>query len=171
MKTKKASESYTFKTEMVLPNDTNTLGNLMGGKLMHWIDIIAAISAQKASNRTVVTASVDNISFNSPILLGEIVELEAQVTRAFNSSMEVWVSVKATDLRTGNCRPCNTAYLTFVAVDQNGNPIPVTQVEPEGKMEETRFEEALQRREMRLFLAGRIELDESTELKKILRKS
>ncbi len=156
---------------MVLPNDTNTLGNLMGGKLMHWIDIIAAIAAQKASNRTVVTASVDSISFNSPILLGEIVELEAQVTRSFNTSMEIRVSVKATNLRTGESRPCNIAYLTFVAVDQNGNPIPVTNIIPENEQEETWFEEALQRREMRLFLAGRIEIDESQELKKILRKS
>jgi acyl-CoA hydrolase len=171
MKTKKASESYTFKTEMVLPNDTNTLGNLMGGKLMHWIDIIAAISAQKASNRTVVTASVDSVSFNSPIHLGEIVELEAQVTRSFNTSMEILVNVKATNLTTGASRPCNEAYLTFVAVDQNGNPIPVNQVTPETELEKTRYEEALQRREMRLFLAGRIEIDESEELKKILRKS
>lgn len=156
---------------MVLPNDTNTLGNLMGGKLMHWIDIIAAIAAQKASNRTVVTASVDSISFNSPILLGEIVELEAQVTRAFTTSMEIRVNVKATNLTTGASRPCNEAFLTFVAVDQNGNPIPVNKIEPEGKVEKTRYEEALQRREMRLFLAGRIDLDESKELKKILRKS
>jgi len=171
MKTKNVSESYTFSTEMVLPNDTNTLGNLMGGKLMHWIDIIAAIAAQKASNRTVVTASVDSVTFNSPIHLGEIVELEAQVTRSFTTSMEVRVSVQATNLTTGNSRPCNIAYLTFVAVDQSGNPIPVNQVLPQEEKEKTWYEEALQRREMRLFLAGRIQLEESEQLQKILRKS
>jgi acyl-CoA hydrolase len=168
MKTKKAKLTYTFKTEMVLPNDTNTLGNLMGGKLMHWIDIIAAIAAQRASNRTVVTASVDSVDFNSAILLGEIVELEAQVTRAFNTSMEVRVSVQATNLTTGTSRPCNVAYLTFVAVDQNGNPIPVNKIEPETKKEQQWYDEALERRELRLFMAGRIDIDDSQELKKKL---
>ncbi len=167
MKTKKAAETYTLKTEMVLPNDTNTLGNLMGGKLMHWIDIIAAIAAQKASNRTVVTASVDTIDFNSPIKLGEIVLLEAQVTRAFTTSMEIRVNVHTENLTTGERRPSNIAFLTFVAVDQSGNPIPVNQIEAETEEEKEWFDDALRRRELRLFLAGRIKIDDSEQLQKL----
>jgi acyl-CoA hydrolase len=164
MKTKKASETYTLKTEMVLPNDTNNLDNLRGGKLMHWIDIIAAIAAQKASNRTVVTASVDNIKFDKPIQRGEIVILEAQVTRAFNSSMEVRVGVRTENLFTGASRQSNEAYLTFVAVDQSGNPIPVNKVEPETEEEKIWYKEALQRREIRLFLSARLTLKDSEHL-------
>lgn len=167
MKTKKASETYTLKTEMVLPNDTNNLDNLRGGKLMHWIDIIAAISAQKASNRTVVTASVDNIKFDQPIKRGEIVILESQVTRAFNSSMEVRVGVRTENLFTGDSRQSNEAYLTFVAVDQSGNPIPVNKIEPETENEQRWYKEALQRREIRLFLSGRLTLNDSEHLCKL----
>lgn len=167
MKTKKSVDTYTLKTEMVLPNDTNNLDNLMGGKLMHWIDIIAAICAQKSSNRTVVTASVDTISFDSPIRKGEIVILEAQVTRSFNTSMEIRVEVHTENLFTSERRKSNIAYLTFVAVDQSGNPIPVTKVVPETDMEKQWYEEALQRREIRLFLAGRMKISDSERLCKL----
>lgn len=164
MKSKKAAETYTLKTEMVLPNDTNNLDNLRGGKLMHWIDIIAAIAAQKASNRTVVTASVDNIKFDHPIKRGEIVILEAQVTRAFTTSMEVRVEVHTENLFTGDRRQSNEAYLTFVAVDQSGNPIPVHHIEPETEIEHQWYAEALQRREIRLFLSGRLQMKDSQQL-------
>src|SRR3989337_3977457 len=91
-------ESFTTMTELVLPNDTNTLNNLMGGRMMHWLDIVSAISAQKHSNRIVVTASVDNVSFKNSIKLGNVISLAAQLTRAFNSSMEVHVNVWSEDI-------------------------------------------------------------------------
>lgn len=164
MKARRVAETYTHKTEMVLPNDTNTLGNLRGGSLMHWIDIIAAIAAQKACNRTVVTASVDSIDFRHPIRLGDIVILEAYVTRCFNTSMEIRVSVRAENLTTGQALDSNVAYLTFVAVDQSGNPIPVNPVIPETEEQKNWHEEALRRRELRLLLAGRIKVNESEYL-------
>src|SRR5215203_1042149 len=100
-KKKNPRESFVSMTELILPNDTNTLNNLMGGRLMHWMDIVSAIAAQKHSNRIVVTASVDNISFRSPIRLGNVVTLKAKVTRAFTSSMEVRIDVEAEDAPSG----------------------------------------------------------------------
>jgi acyl-CoA hydrolase len=170
MRTKNASETFVSRTELVLPNDTNTLGNLMGGKVLHWMDIITAISAQKASNRVVVTASVDFVEFKSPIKLGEIVILESKVTRAFTSSMEVKVDVWAENLQTGEKRKSNSAYYTFVAVDQSGNPIPVNQITPESEEEILLHDEALARRELRLLLAGRIKSSEATAWQRILDK-
>lgn len=168
MRNKTISETFVTRTELVLPNDTNTLGNLMGGRLMHWMDIITAISAQKCSNRIVVTASVDFVEFKSPIKLGEIVLLEAKVTRCFNSSMEVKVDVWAENLQTEEKRKSNSAYFTFVAVDQNGNPIPVNQVIPETQEEKELFESAMARREMRLLLAGKIKTQDANIWRKIL---
>jgi acyl-CoA hydrolase len=166
MKVKKVSDSYTLKTEMVLPNDTNTLGNLMGGKLLHWMDVISAISAQRASNRTVVTVAVDFVEFKSSIPLGSIVILEARVTRTFSTSMEVRIDVAVENLQTGTRFSSNTAFYTFVAVDQSGSPIPVTQLEPETEEEKLWHEQALERREMRLLLAGRLKAEDTTVLKK-----
>jgi acyl-CoA hydrolase len=117
-KTKKPNDSQVSMTELVLPNDTNTLNNLMGGRLMHWMDIVSAIAAQRHSNRIVVTASVDNISFRQPILLGNVVTLRAKVTRAFNSSMEIRIDVESEDIPSGKKMLSNSAYFTFVAVDQ-----------------------------------------------------
>ncbi|MEP1257784.1 acyl-CoA thioesterase, partial [Algoriphagus sp.] len=111
-----AKESAVIMTEMVLPNDTNTLNNLMGGKLMHWMDVVAAIAAQKHSNSIVVTASADNISFQQPIALGNVVTLKAQVTRAFKSSMEVIIEVIAEDIPANKKIITNRAFFTFVAV-------------------------------------------------------
>ena len=123
LKKKKFSrESSVSMTELVLPNDTNTLSNLMGGRLMHWMDIVSAISAQKHSNQMVVTASVDNISFKHPIRLGNVVTLKAKVTRAFTSSMEVRIDVEAEDIPSSNKIESNSAYFTFVAVDRAGAP-------------------------------------------------
>jgi acyl-CoA hydrolase len=118
-------------TELVLPNDTNTLNNLMGGRLMHWMDIISAIAGQKHCNSTVVTASVDNISFRSPIRLGDVVTLRARVTRAFNSSIEIKIDVDAENIPEGKKIDSNSAYFTFVAVDKEGKPVEVPELVPE----------------------------------------
>jgi acyl-CoA hydrolase len=109
-KKKLVKESFVTMTELVLPNDTNTLNNLMGGRLMHWMDIAAAISAQKHSNRIVVTASVDNISFDKPHALGNVVTIEAQVSRAFNSSMEVFLKVYAENIPAGTRTQTHSAF-------------------------------------------------------------
>ena len=170
MKGIRASETYTLKTEMVLPNDTNTLGNLMGGKLLHWMDVISAIAAQRATRRTVVTVSVDFVEFKASIPLGSIVILEAVVTRCFTTSLEVKIDVNVENLQTGEKQESNTAYYSFVAVDQSGRPIPVTPVIPETEEEEVLYEEALQRRELRLLLAGRIQPDDATGLIELLKK-
>ena len=154
--------------ELVLPNDTNTLGNLMGGRLLHFMDICAAIAAQRHSNRTVVTASVDSVEFRSAIRLGEVVVLEATVNRAFTTSMEVGVDVWAEDTSTGERRRCNQAYYTFVAVDQSGRPIPVGPVAPDTEAEHERYTAAARRRELRLVLAGRLPLAEADDLRDYL---
>ena len=154
-------------TELVLPNDTNTLNNLMGGRLMHWMDIVSAIAAQKHANRIVVTASLDNISFRQPIQLGNVVTLRARVTRAFNSSMEVRIDVEAEDIPANKKFSSNSAYFTFVAVDQNGQPIDVPEVEPETEDEKSLYDGALRRRQLRLILAGRMKPQEANELKSI----
>ena len=166
-KKKKASESFVTMTELVLPNDTNTLNNLMGGRLMHWMDIVSAIAAQKHSNRIVVTASVDNVSFKRSIQLGNVVTLSAHVTRAFNSSMEVHIQVEAEDIPSGSKSMSNSAFFTFVAVDQSGRPIDVPEVVPETEEEQLLYEGALKRRQMRLVLAGRMKPEEANELKSI----
>ncbi len=156
--------------ELVLPNDTNTLGNLMGGRLLHLMDICAAIAAQRHSTRIVVTASVDSVDFQSAIRLGEVVVLEAFVNRAFTTSMETEINVWAEDTGTGVRRKCNRAYYTFVAVDQNGRPIPVPPVEPQTDEERERFEGAARRRELRLILSGRLKLNDAGSLKEHLRE-
>jgi len=166
-KKKTPKESFVSMTELVLPNDTNTLNNLMGGRLMHWMDIVSAISAQKHCNRIVVTASVDNISFRHPIQLGDVVTLKAKVTRAFNSSVEVRIDVEAENVPTGTKIESNSAYFTFVAVDQSGRPIDVPEVEPETDDEKELFNGALRRRQLRLILGGRMKPQEAAELKSI----
>lgn len=143
-------QSQVFMTELVLPNDTNQLGNLLGGRLMHWIDIAAAIAAQRHSGRVCVTASVDELNFHDPIKLGEIVTLQASVNRAFRSSMEVGVVVSAQGLPRKTMRRANNAYLTFVAIDDAGAPIAVPPAIPETDDEKRRYEEAMNRRELRL---------------------
>ena len=166
-KTKKCQDSHVIMTELVLPNDTNTLNNLMGGRLMHWMDVVSAVAAQRHSNRIVVTASVDNISFSKPIQLGNVVTLQAFVTRAFNSSMEVYIEVSAEDIPSGKKIETNTAFFTFVAVDQSGRPIDIPEVFPETDKEKELYQGALRRRQLRLVLAKRMEPAEATELKSI----
>lgn len=166
-KKKFARESCVTMTELVLPNDTNTLNNLMGGKLMHWMDIVSAIAAQKHSNRIVVTASADNISFGRGIQLGNVVTLTAKVTRAFNSSMEVSIVVTAEDIPSGSKFESNRAFFTFVAVDQSGRPIDVPEVVPETEEEKELYESALRRRQLRLILGKRMKPQDAKELKSI----
>lgn len=137
-------------TEMVLPNDTNYLGNLLGGRLMHFIDIAAALAAMKHSGRVCVTASVDEINFFEPIKLSHVVKLYASVNRAFRTSMEIGVKVFREDALNGTCAHTSTAYLTFVAIDQYGKPLPVPALEPQTDDEKRRFDEAGFRREQRL---------------------
>lgn len=134
---------------------------------MHWMDIVSAISAQRHSNRIVVTASVDNVSFGKPIQLGNVVTLRAQVTRAFNSSMEVYIEVTAEDVPAAKKIESNRAYFTFVAVDQSGRPIDVPELLPENDWEQKQFDGALRRRQMRLLLAGRIKPEDAPELKSL----
>ena len=137
-------------TELVLPNDTNQLGNLLGGRLMHWIDIAAALSAMRHSGRVCVTAAVDNMSFHAAIRLGAIVILRASVNRVFTTSMEVGVRVDVEDPRTKTSFHANTAYLTFVGIDETGTPVPADPIEIETDADRRRFEAAGVRRELRL---------------------
>ena len=125
MKAKTAQETLAITTKLVLPNDTNTLGNLFGGELLAWMDVIASISAHRHCKRVVVTASVNNVSFHHPIKQASIVTLEAKVSRAFSSSMEIFIDVYVEDNLTGAKVKSNEAIYTFVAVDQNGGPIAV----------------------------------------------
>ena len=148
--TKKVANSIVTMTELVLPNHTNQLGNLLGGQLMHWIDICAAISASKHSQRVCVTASVAKIDFHHPIKLGNVVTILATVNRAFNTSMEVGIKVFAETHSDGNRFHSNTAYLTFVGVDKDGKPVKTFAIEPETDDEKRRYKEALERRQRRL---------------------
>lgn len=168
---KKVSDSRVVMTQLVLPNDTNTLNNLMGGQLMHWMDVASAIAAQKHSNRIVVTAAVDNISFDEPIQLGNVVTLHAQVTRAFNSSMEVYVKVSTEDIPRRYKVESHSAFFTFVAVDQSGRPIDVPDLIPETEEEKNLYDDALRRRQLRLLFAGRITPEEATEVKSIFKSN
>ena len=165
-KLKKVSDSKTIMTEMVLPNDTNPLGNLMGGNLMRWMDIAASICAGKHCEAKVVTASVDNISFRKPIHLGDVVELTATVTRAFNTSVEIFVQVIASNITGGGSRMSNNAYFTFVALDdQNKKPFPVPALQPLTSEEEVLYAGASRRREIRLILSGRLKPRDAIEVK------
>lgn len=167
--TKFAKESLSHMTELVLPNDTNTLNNLMGGKLLHWMDIVSAISAQRHSNSTVVTVSVDNVSFSHGIQLGNVVTLKAQVTRAFSSSMEIHIEVTAEDIPGGKKIQSNRAFFTFVAVDSKGKPVRVPEVVPETDEEKELYDSALRRRQLRLVLAKRMKPEDAVELKSLFK--
>lgn len=146
------ADSAVVMTHLVLPNDTNQLGNLLGGKLMHWIDIAAALVAMRHSSRVCVTASVDEINFLEPIKLGHMVRIDAYINRAFNTSMEIGVEVQREDPlnSVAAAAHASTAYLTFVAIDQYGKPLQVPPVEPVSDEEKRRYQEASIRREQRL---------------------
>src|SRR5258706_16045946 len=170
MEDRKAANSVIIMTELVLPNDTNVFGNLMGGRLMYWMDIAAALSAQKHCNAPVVTASVDNISFENPIKLGNVVHIEASVSRAFNTSMEVHMKVWGEDLKKRIKYKSNEAYYTFVSLDEVSQPQAVPQLIPETADEKRLFEGALRRRQIRLILGGKMNPDDAVELKALFVK-
>jgi acyl-CoA hydrolase len=165
MVSRKSAESLTLMTELVLPNDTNVFGTLMGGRLMYWMDIAAAISAQKHCNTSVVTASVDNISFQNPIKLGNVVHIEARVTRAFTSSMEIFMKVWGEDVIQQFKYKSNEAYYTFVSLDANRKPMQVPAIIADSEEEIRLYDGALRRRQLRLILGGKMKPDDATELK------
>ena len=155
-------------SQIVLPNDTNALGNLMGGVLLKWMDIASGIAAGRHSNSICVTVSVDNVSFKKPIALGEVVTLEAKVTRAFRTSMEVYIEVFTEDPRKVGKSKTNDAYYTFVALDGiNGNPKEVSKIVPETDAEQEQYEGAERRREVRLILGKKMKAEDSVALKKL----
>jgi len=144
------SESATEMLELVLPNDTNNLGNLLGGRLMHWIDMAAAAAARRHSRRIAVTASLDSLDFLHPVRRGEHVVLKASINRAFGSSMEVGVKVFSEDTTSGHLDHVASAYMTFVAIGDDGRPKPTPPIDPQTDEEKRRFEEAGTRRKARL---------------------
>lgn len=153
---RRVSESVSEYSEIALPNDANPLGNLLGGRVMHLVDICGALAGLRHSRTAVVTASVDYMTFLHPVRIGQLVLLKSSVNRVFRTSMEVGVKVWVEDLATGVIRHTSSAYLTFVALDAQGHRTPVVPVVPETGEEERRFREAGQRREYRLQLRERM---------------
>ena len=165
MKSKHPSESLTILTDLVLPSETNPLNNLFGGELLARMDRAASISARRHSRRITVTASVNHVAFNRAIPLGSVVTVEAKVSRAFNSSMEIYIDVWLEDRESGIKTKANEAIYTFVAVDETGNPVTVPQIEPETELEKARYDAALRRKQLSLVLAGKMNPHDATELK------
>jgi len=162
---KSPDDSKITMTEIVLPNDTNVFGNLMGGRLMYWMDIAAAICATKHCQGQVVTASVDNITFEYPIELGNVVYIEAKLSRAFSTSMEVHLQVWGESLNRNERYKSNEAYYTFVSLDGNRKPTPVPQLVPVTEDEKSQYEGALRRRQLRLILGGKMRPEDAGELR------
>ena len=165
MQAKTPEESKTILTDMVLPSETNPLNNLFGGELLARMDRAASISARRHSRRITVTASVNHVAFNKSVPLGSVVTVEAKVSRAFRSSMEVFLDVWMEDRISGERTKANEAIYTFVAVDEAGHPVPVPPIQPETALEKERFEGALRRKQLSLVLAGKMKPNEATELK------
>lgn len=165
MNPKKPSESLTVLTDMVLPSETNALNHLFGGELLARMDRAACISAGRHSRQICVTASVNHVAFNKSIALGSVVIVEAKVSRAFKTSMEVYLDVWVEDRESGEKIKSNEAIYTFVAVDDMGKPVEVPEIVPETKLEIQRFDAALRRKQLSLLLAGKIKPAEATELK------
>ena len=165
METKTPSASKTIMTDLVLPSETNPLNNLFGGELLARMDRAASIAARRHSRRIVVTASINHVAFNRAVPLGSVVTVEAKVSRAFTSSMEVYMDVWIDDGAFGQKTKVNEAIYTFVAVDETGNPIKIPAIIPETKEEHIRFEGALRRKQLSLVLAGKMKPNDATELK------
>lgn len=165
MRPKTPSESHTIVTDSVLPSETNHLNNLFGGELLARIDRAASITANRHSRRVTVTASVNHVAFNKVIPLGSVVTLEASVSRAFRTSMEIFIDVWLEDRFTSNRTKAGEAIYTFVAVDDTGKPAEVPPLVPETDLEKERFAAALRRKQLSLILAGKIKPSEATELK------
>ncbi len=159
------SDSLTILTDLVLPSETNPLNNLFGGELLARMDRAASIAARRHSRRITVTASVNHVAFNRSIPLGSVVTVEAKVSRAFKTSMEIFIDVWLEDRESGIRSKANEAIYTFVAVDETGNPVEVPQIEPQTEEEKSRFIGALRRKQLSLVLAGKMKPHEATELK------
>ncbi len=153
---KSPQESAVEMTELVLPNDTNLLGNLLGGRLMHWMDIAGGMSASRYANKVVVTAAVDNLIFHHPVKLGELVNLKAIVTWTGRTSMEILIKVIAENTLTGEKKLANEAFFTFVALDEAGKSCPVPVLMLKTDEEKIQNKEAINRRTRRLELKGRL---------------
>lgn len=171
MQAKLVSESTTLMTDLVLPGETNPLNNMFGGELLARMDRAAGITARRHSRRICVTASVNHVAFNRPIPLGSVVTIEAKVSRAFNTSMEIYLDVWIEDRESGIKRKANEAIYTFVAVDDSGNPVVISEVMPETDLEKNRFEAALRRKQLSLVLAGKMKPTDATELKALFIES
>ena len=165
MEARTPSESKSILTDLVLPSETNPLNNLFGGELLARMDRAASIAARRHSRRIVVTASVNHVAFNKTIPLGSVVTVEAKISRAFKTSMEIYIDVWIEDRESGICSKANEAIYTFVAVDDQGSPVPVPQVVPESEEEKERYKAALRRKQLSLVLASKMKPDEATELK------
>jgi acyl-CoA hydrolase len=165
MNPKHPSESLTVLTDLVLPSETNPLNNLFGGELLARMDRAASIAARRHSRRITVTASVNHVAFNKAIPLGSVVTVEAKVSRAFTSSMEIYLDVWIEDRESGVRTKANEAIYTFVAVNETGSPVPVPQIIPETDEEKSRFDAALRRKQLSLVLAGKMNPHDATELK------
>ncbi|HEA28602.1 MAG TPA: acyl-CoA thioesterase [Leeuwenhoekiella sp.] len=162
---KNPKDSRTIQTDLVLPNETNPLENMFGGELLARMDRVASIAARRHSRRIVVTAAVNHVAFNKTIPLGSVVSVEAAISRAFKTSMEVVIDVWIEDRESGVRSKANEAIYTFVAVDDTGNPVAIPQLEPETELEQERFDAALRRKQLSLVLAGKLPAKEATELK------
>ncbi len=165
MQAKTPEESKTILTDLVLPSETNPLNNLFGGELLARMDRAASIAARRHSRRIVVTASVNHVAFNKAVPLGSVVTVEAKVSRAFKSSMEIYIDVWVEDRESGQRSKANEAIYTFVAVDEAGTPVNVPPIEPETELEKKRYEAALRRKQLSLVLAGKMKPGDATELK------
>ncbi|GHA39205.1 acyl-CoA thioesterase [Salinimicrobium marinum] len=169
MDAKTPSESRTTLTDLVLPSETNPLNNLFGGELLARMDRAASIAARRHSRRIVVTASVNHVAFNKAIPLGSVVTVEAAVSRAFNSSMEIFIDVWVEDRESGRRSKANEAIYTFVAVDETGVPVQIPPLTPESELEKDRFDAALRRKQLSLVLAGKMKPADATELKALFK--
>lgn len=165
MKPKTPSESLTVMTDVILPGEINPLNNLFGGELLARMDRAASITARRHSRRICVTASVNNVAFNRAIPLGSVVTIEAKVSRAFSSSMEIFLDVWIEDRESGNRTKANEAIYTFVAVDETGRPVAVPEIIPETELEKQRYDAALRRKQLSLVLAGKMKPSDAHELK------
>lgn len=165
MQAKTPEESLTIMTDLVLPSETNPLNNLFGGELLARMDRAASIAARRHSRRIVVTASVNHVAFNRAIPLGSAVTVEAKVSRAFKSSMEIYIDVWTEDRESGERTKANEAIYTFVAVDDTGHPVKVPPIKPQTELEQMRFDGALRRKQLSLVLAGKMKPQDATELK------
>lgn len=165
MKARTPKESLTVLTDLVLPGETNYLDNLFGGELLARMDRACSIAARRHSRRIVVTASVNHVAFSKSVPVGSVVTLEAKVSRAFKSSMEIYVDVWIEDRQSGEKTKVNEGIYTFVAVDETGKPVPIAPIEPETELEKQRYEAALRRKQLSLVLAGKLDPKEAKELK------